>query len=532
MTKEELMQKLSQKNHAPFLFLGSGFSRHYLDTPDWKGILEKFSPKHINQYYSMLNTDSLPKIAESIAKDLTEDFWNLPDSDPDKQRYTDKINDQSILLKIRISDYLKEKSLIEFPKKYSEEINLLKSLCIDGIITTNWDDAIERMFPKFTKFIGQQELIFAPTYSIGEIYKIHGCFRDPKSLILTESDYKDYNDKNAYLAAKLTTIFIEHPIIFIGYSISDRNIIDLLRSLVCCMDKKNLNKLRDNLFFVDWSTSENKVFQVDNYSISLNNDKVLPVTRIETNSYYDIYECLSKYERSIPANLLREYKKQFYEIVVSDKPERQLYVLPDSKIDADSKIQVVYGFGAISMYKSAIGYTGLNVTDLLRDIIKDEGWDAYQILTKSIPNLRKNGGKNIFLPVYKYLSNIGIKSSVDYSTNQLGINIPLRTLSAFQSYKFPKTDKCLSLKEAIDKYNATVWKVIALIPYLCIKDEELDVLREFISIHFNEFLVKPKSNYSTYMRKLICFYDWRKYGWCYEIGEDTAHESASSIIRK
>ena len=67
MTKEELMQKLVSKKHAPFLFLGSGFSRHYINTPDWRGFLEMFAPKHINLYFTVLNTDSLPKIATHIA---------------------------------------------------------------------------------------------------------------------------------------------------------------------------------------------------------------------------------------------------------------------------------------------------------------------------------------------------------------------------------------------------------------------------------------------------------------------------------
>ena len=43
MTKEELIQKLILKKQAPFLFLGSGFSRHYINTPDWRGILEMFA---------------------------------------------------------------------------------------------------------------------------------------------------------------------------------------------------------------------------------------------------------------------------------------------------------------------------------------------------------------------------------------------------------------------------------------------------------------------------------------------------------
>lgn len=512
MTKEDLIQKLILKKQAPFLFLGSGFSRHYINTPDWRGILEMFAPKHINQYFSVLDTNSLPIIATHIAKDLTTDFWNLPETDETKKKYADDITDQSILLKIKIAEYLKSKSLEDFPPQYADEIDLLKNLCIDGIVTTNWDDTAERMFPKFTPYIGQQELIFAPTFSIGEIYKIHGCLRNPSSMVLTESDYKDYNEKNAYLAAKLITIFIEHPIVFMGYSISDLNIMDLLRSLVCCMDKKNLEKLRDNLIFVEWQTSDTEIFKIDSHSISLNNDIVLPVTRIETNNYLRVFECLSKYERSIPTNLLREYKKQFYNIIVSEKPEKQLYVLPGEKIDQNSNIQVVYGFGAVAKYKSAIGYTGLKAINILEDIIDDKDLDAVQVLTQSIPNIRRGGQKTSFLPIYKYLSKIGINSKADYDNNQLGINIPLFSLKDFQSYNFSPEDKQLSLSEAIKKYEEQEWKAIALIPYLNIQEDEMDSLKDFIKLFFNKYLVK-RSNYSTHMRRLVCFYDWKKYGW-------------------
>jgi len=40
----------------------------------------------------------------------------------------------------------------------------------------------------------------------------------------------------------------------------------------------------------------------------------------------------------------------------------------------------------------------------------------------------------------------------------------------------------------------------------------MDILRDFIKSVFNDFLVK-KNNYATHMRRLICFYDWKKYGW-------------------
>ena len=89
----------------------------------------------------------------------------------------------------------------------------MEKFVLDGIITTNWDDTAERVLPQFTSYIGQEQLIFSSTYSVGEIYKIHGSYRDPKSLVLTEDDYDDFSKKNPYLAAKLITIFIEHPVV-------------------------------------------------------------------------------------------------------------------------------------------------------------------------------------------------------------------------------------------------------------------------------------------------------------------------------
>ena len=81
MTEEEFISGLKSVDKAPFLFLGSGFSRRYINAPTWEGILEKFSKKPLNQYKSILNTDSLPLIATELSKDLTADFWNLPTDD-------------------------------------------------------------------------------------------------------------------------------------------------------------------------------------------------------------------------------------------------------------------------------------------------------------------------------------------------------------------------------------------------------------------------------------------------------------------
>lgn len=48
MTKEELIGIIKNKKSAPFLFLGSGFTKHYLNTPTWEELLSRFASKHIN----------------------------------------------------------------------------------------------------------------------------------------------------------------------------------------------------------------------------------------------------------------------------------------------------------------------------------------------------------------------------------------------------------------------------------------------------------------------------------------------------
>lgn len=513
MDKNNLIEIIRNKKSAPFLFLGSGFTRHYLNTPDWEGLLSHFSQKHINAYYTSLNTNELSKVATEIAKEENEQFWALEDKDDFKLAFQDRAKTTSSVLKYKIAEYLKGFKLEQVSERYKEELELLKTINIDGVITTNWDDLIESILPKLTKYVGQEELIFSSIYNIGEIYKIHGCIYQPDSMVLTHEDYEGFNERNAYLAAKLITIFIEHPIIFMGYSINDKNIKEILSSIVNCLNQEKIEKLQNNLFFVEWNADERTEFAVQRHDITMERGIILPVTRIITHEYKPVYECLATFERGIPAYLLRLYKKQFYEIVYSEKPEKQLYALPGKDIDITPNIQVVYGFGAIDKYKSAVGYTGLDAISIFRDVIENNGnYESEMILTKTIPRLCKGAQK--FIPYYKYLRAIGITSDETFKNNKLGLNLTLNKRDDFCFYKFAYEEKQKNLQKAISDYDTTLWKACALIPYLNIKEEELESLRQFIADNFNNFLiVKNGPDYSTYFKKLVCFYDWRKYGW-------------------
>lgn len=516
MNKEEFVNIIKSKHRAPYLFLGSGFTKHYLPTPIWIELLSQFTTKHINELYTKFGYD-LPSIASYIAEEANNAFWDRinHDSNCDEQKYVSKILDSSDYLKIKIAEKLKE---IVMNFQMNDEIDFLSKLHIDGIITTNWDDFAEVIFPKFKKYVGQSELLFSSTTNIGEIFKIHGCVHQPNTMVLTKKDYENFTQRNAYLAAKLITIFMEHPIFFMGYSLEDPNIQEILESIVVCLKGKSheeslISKLQNNLIFVEWIPENIPDIRIERLSKAMRNGVMLPCIKIVAHDFMPIYECMNYFERGIPTHLLRLYKEQFYAIIYDEQPEKQIYVLPESKVDANNNVDFVCGFGAITKYKQ-IGYSSIDRQMIYKDIIIEQNYDAESILKKSFPSL-KNRGKN-YLPYYKYLNRLGIKSFNECRLFDPQIANDLKEQVDFQSYNsFSEKDKNLSILEIIDKYkNDEVWKAFALLPYVNVHTDEYDILCEFIKSNFEKYISQNK--YTTFFRKLICFYDWLKYGSWYK----------------
>src|SRR5690606_6641190 len=106
------------------------------------------------------------------------------------------------------------------------------------------------LFPDYKVYVGQEALLVSQPSNIGEIFKIHGCCSKPNSLVITKADYDGFSTKRAYLAAKLLTIFVEHPIVFIGYSLQDKNIQGILSSMVVALGDRAVERLHENLIFI------------------------------------------------------------------------------------------------------------------------------------------------------------------------------------------------------------------------------------------------------------------------------------------
>ena len=521
--QDNLTEILKEHSGSPFLFIGSGFSRRYLGLEDWVGLLSKFlipNGKPWDYYKSSANSD-LPTIAASLAKDFHEHWWDSDIYAQHREEYKGQLKDNTSPLRFEISHYLKNKNLDEI--NMVEEIEILRKVNIGGIITTNWDCFLEHLFPDYTTYIGQQQLLFSHTHDIAEIYKIHGCCTKPESLVLTDLDYQDFESRNTYLAAKLITIFMEHPIIFIGYSLSDKNIRNILDSIVQCVGQDNLEKLRKNLIFVERLKDD---YQEGIFENELVFDKVrLPIVSVRTDNFSNVYQSLANIEKKIPARIMRYFKEQFYEFAYSTNPTKQMYVMDLENVGDYKDIEFIVGIGVQGKFQNLakLGYSRMPFIDVIKDIleIEDKNLDPKEMLTSFI---LESQGK--YIPVFKYLNKLGIKSKQEYDAWKDKNNLSKRNIE--------KIDKCISInKFGLDQYKKAFQRnpvttiidmlssrskddAIYQIHFLKLSASYCDELKTFLTTNFNYYLQcskKKSSLQATAYKKLIVLYDKLKWGW-------------------
>ncbi len=517
MTVEhDLIEIFTQKSAGPFLFLGSGFSRRYLNLEDWRGLLSKFCiTEKPFEYYLATADGDYPHAARLISEEFNEKWWSHDDYKDSREKNKARIKDKTSALRIEISNYLsKLDQNIAKNSDYKAEVDILSTLNVDGIITTNWDPFLEQIFPDYKPYVGQEELLFSNPQGIGEIYKIHGCASKPESLILTDTDYQDFALRNPYLAAKLITLFVEHPIVFIGYSLSDENIKLMLKSIATCIGGDKIEKLRRNLIFVQRQKNDEKKSVSETYSVI---DGIqIPIVLVKTDDFSEIYRAISSTKRKIPARILRYCKEQLYEIVNSAEPEKKLCVVGIDEIANKSDIEFVVGVGISSTGASSIsekGYAGIDTKELIKDILGiSQGFDPKLILDQTI---KTTGRATKYVPVFKYLHECGITNKDLY--RESGLSLDKWAEKTHRDFRLPtyvksflKNHKAKNIAEILE--TCTPENAAIYIPFLRRDKIDLDKLRDFLEQNLDK-MDYSASNYASYYRKLACLYDMYRWGW-------------------
>lgn len=526
MFQNDLKTHIEKFTTSPFLFVGSGFSRRYIDLPTWKDLLVEMcdrikSPKPYDYYRSNANS-KLPEVASLMAIDFNDIWWTSDSFKESRNNFQKEAKTKMSPLKYEICKRIQDNLTLVNDPIVESEIRLLKKVNIDGIITTNWDNFLENLFPDFRKYVGQEELIFSDLYAIGEIYKIHGCVSKPNSLVLTTDDYTNYNDRNSYLAAKLLTIFMENPIIFIGYSLDDENVQDMLKSIIKCLTKENIDKLKDRLIFCQWSRTPISPSITD--STILISETVIPIKLVQLHDFIDLFTVLANNKKKLPTKILRQMKGMVYDFVKTNNSKQKVYV-PENldNIEDIHNAEFVWGIGLRDKL-AMLGLKGIELKDILKDVVLnniEDRWGPATISKILLPAMAMNA---TYVPYFKYLRKAKLlneNGKIEENTEILEFtpsfiekvnNIKSENFYPSLSYKNKKDEinnKYKSFSDLIKDCGDNHLHIMMYTPLLSLDKINTADLKKYLEDTISTLL--ENSRYGTHFRKLICLYDYLKY---------------------
>lgn len=403
ITKVDDIIEVMSEYAAPYLFIGSGFSRRYIDTPSWEALLERIAQEN-NINFGLLMLDcrdqtnpkkiNFPELGSKLNKALER-----------------KIVEENPRYDFRSITPLKEEIVRIFGDAHlradytCEEIRLFKTILIktSGIITTNYDLFLEELTSEldFQSFVGQSSLIQSNLIFSDEIYKIHGCVTDRESIVITNEDYQKFENRQKYILGKLTVIFAEFPLIFLGYSLEDENIKGILKDLMVSLSYEELKKVSKKWLFVEYKEGERELL-LSEKRIELENGNRLIFNCIQTDNYAELYKKLMKINFTVPAQrkVIKYIKKIIAEYEL--KPNSKIYVQSSENID-----EVIDAFEQGGQVSLSLGTTSefLNVSyfELMKDVVCESN-STYKIETSGFIENYKKTVRGTYFPRYKYFS--------------------------------------------------------------------------------------------------------------------------------
>ncbi|WP_047685057.1 MULTISPECIES: SIR2 family protein [Xenorhabdus] len=323
------------KNY-PIVFIGSGMSKRYLEnSPTWQDLLEEYWNKiddnNIN-FYNYLSEIKEKYIEENNGLDLDHKVY--ADAATNIEREYNKLFKSG---KISLEGLTPKRVFDEgiSPFKYSlcqrfsqnklkldldkEEFESFKKFLKNAkMIITNYDSFIETLLseqnvePKM--YIGN-EGFFDDTIGWSELYKIHGDIRTPKSIVINSSDYEKYdNESSILISAKILSSMIKSSIIFIGYSLTDRNVKKLLADFSSQLPKEDKRKSAERIIFIEFKEDEMNTFKTHR----TDDKSQITYTSIETDNYKKIYDEISKIDEGLPPYDVLRYQKAIKKLILDE----------------------------------------------------------------------------------------------------------------------------------------------------------------------------------------------------------------------
>lgn len=523
MTNNELSNKLndlfSKFERKPVVFVGSGFEKRYLDSPNWIVLLHYAAKKVNDTKYSLeaylsraesyLTENGLesywknPVTATLLEKDYNEKFFSDETFEIDIKSQNDELIQRGVSpFKIMVCHYLSEFSKTN--NLFDQESEALHNISkrISNIITTNFDGFLEFIFPHFVPVIGQDGLFNSSILSIGNIFKIHGSTSDVQSIVITQKDYQLFFERKMFLSAKLLAFFIENPIIFIGYSIEDANIKQILSDIRICLNESRRHDLSERLFFIEYIPNDS--FQeISNIEIS-----DLRMTKVKLMDFNILYRAFESIRDGIDVATLRVLEEKVVQLIQTNSPmSDKVYAaeLYDPSL-APRNLAILIGHEN-SVF--TVGYKTITLLDICEDILYDnKNYSPKGIIENTIP-CQKTRYHSSKLPLHKYINqydkaldaffSVGrIISQIDDIYNEADTETNL--------YRNPKNQiSDLIVEDNVEKSIHNI--------YLSLKALNVDDVINYLQMNWVRLVdaCHRKAYVQTYLTKTVCVIDLIKH---------------------
>lgn len=397
---KDIAETVQQFGSQPILFIGSGLAKRYFGAPNWEELLRFLAEgcsvidKGLGYYKQSLGTPMA--IGEEFANRYQEWAWTTGHNDFPDDMFGDDVAASSYI-KFKIAQRLRAitpSTLHDLKNNgHADEIASLQAIKPHAIITTNYDQMIEILFPDLQPIIGQQ-ILKGQSFSIGEIFKIHGCVSQFSEIVFTSSDYDTFTKKKKFLSAKLLTFFNEHPLIFIGYSATDPNIKSILSDIDEALPEKG--GIIPNVYILEWKASlTDDSNPAREKVIATEEDRSVRVKLIEANGFDWVFNAFSANPimNDVNPRVLRALIARSYELVRHDIPKAKVqadFQMLNSSVENSTSFAKLFGIASIKDYSAAsahykhsatqlgqaLGGKTWHVTNKLIDKLKDDtGWD-------------------------------------------------------------------------------------------------------------------------------------------------------------
>jgi hypothetical protein len=173
-------------------------------------------------------------VGTAFARVLTDEMGEFQSTEPlilpDVAERYEVVKGRDALLDKISEVFGKEPTDIETHRKLS----LIKR--IPFIVTMNYDRLFEAAYGDgIISIVSEQELSKTKDQGWGDrkplLYKLHGDVDHPDQLVITRTDYKRF-ERESFLWKRISTLPVEYPIIFVGYSLNDENTRSLLDNIL------------------------------------------------------------------------------------------------------------------------------------------------------------------------------------------------------------------------------------------------------------------------------------------------------------